>query len=52
MSQSQVAEMKKFVMREMTREGGNLERAYQICKEANKRKIRESKKESDKDSQK
>lgn len=45
-----VAEMKKFVFRETTRVGGNLERALGICKEANQRKIRESKKESCEDS--
>lgn len=49
---SQIGEMKKFVMREATRDGGNLERAYLVCKEANQRKIRESKKESGNDSQK
>lgn len=38
----QVAEMKKFVAREVSREGGSLERAYEICKDANSRKIRES----------
>jgi hypothetical protein len=37
--------MKKFVLRESTRENGSIERAYEICKDANKRKIGESKKE-------
>lgn len=42
---SQIAEMKKFVFGEIVR-GGNIERAYGVCKEANQRKIAESKKET------
>lgn len=46
---NQISEMKKFVAREIQR-CGNLELAYGVCKEANQRKIVDSKKESYEDS--
>lgn len=39
----ETAEMKKFVAREIDR--GNLEKAYEFCKFANRMKVKQSKKE-------